>query len=126
MKDYSLFSIIVLALAVGTLSGIVFFGNPPEEKGFGAIIPTSVVATNITKTVTSTAVVLFPKNPAAQFRNCTNTGSGDLTLSPTTTNLTFGRGQVLKTSSSFTWVGDTLITGDIYVIGTSTVGCIEI
>lgn len=129
MKDLKTSEIVSLMLMVAIVTGAVtYLVSSPKAEPFGAqpIPPAVSIGNNITKTVTSTAVILFAKNPAAQLRNCTNRGADDLTLSPTTTNLTFGRGFVLKASSSFTWTGDALYQGDIYVIGTSTAGCLEI
>jgi hypothetical protein len=123
------YGILGLLAAVALLASAIAFRTPDTSVSLGGfpISANPKLGSNIFKNVSTTvAVKVFSVNSGAQYRACTNTGGGDLTLSATTTGLTYGTGFVLRASSSVTFSGDSLFTGDIYVTGTSTVGCLEI
>lgn len=98
-------------------------GNPISSPTLGKL------GLNTSTTVGTAATKFLSAKSDVQFRQCTNTGSGYITYSATSTQLVAERsGAVLSPSSTITFEGDSLWQGELWGITntTSVIACMQI
>ena len=122
------FLLVVVVLLLGALfyMGVQYKPSITSytiEQPLGAIQPTNAgLGLNRTATVTTTVSKAFSAATYLQYRRISNIGAFDVVISGTSTGLdaSTGAGIFIKASSSVTFSGDSLYTGDIYADGLGT------
>lgn len=123
MKNYLIYLIIIGLVILGIVAW-----SSTNSLGGTPISPDASLGTNSSVTATTTAKLLLAEASYVQLRAFSNDGFYDAYLSSTSTNLTTGKGLLLKASSTEIFAGDNLYTGNWYVIanGTTTISILQL